>query len=359
MTEKPKINFDRRDFLKITGSAAAGFAAKGVLAGTTPATAPAPAAAPGSAPTTAAAPGSAPGAMPTRNLGRTGYRVALFSLGGQAPIEKPDKEAEAVAIVERALDLGVNYVDTAAAYGGPQRWSQRYIGQVMKRRRNETFLATKTNDRTRDGSLKLLEESLRLLQTDHLDLWQVHNLSRPDQVEEIFAKGGAMEALLQAREQKIVRFLGVTGHADPDVLIEAIGRYPFDTILMAVNAADLHHLSFTAKLLPLAVEKEMGIIGMKVPARGRILNTWTPDKDDKKSWEGGAQPGTVTMKEALSYVLSLPVSTVIIGCDNVQQLEQNIQLAREFNPLSETQMAALATRTEPIAKQALFFRAWS
>jgi len=344
--------FDRRDFLKITGSAAAGFAAKGVLAGTTQAKPPAPT-------PPAASPAAAPGAMPTRNLGRTGYRVALFSLGGQATIEKPDKEKEAVEIVERALDLGVNYVDTAAAYGGPQRWSQRYIGQVMKRRRNETFLATKTNDRTRDGSLKLLEESLRLLQTDHLDLWQVHNLTRPDQVEEIFAKGGAMEALLQAREQKIVRFLGVTGHADPDVLIEAIHRFPFDTILMAVNAADPHHLSFTAKLLPLAVEKEMGIIGMKVPARGRILNTWTPGKDDKGSWEGGAQPGKVTMKEALAYVLSLPVSTVIIGCDNVQQLEQNIQLAREFNPLNETQMAALATRTEPIAKQALFFRSWS
>jgi len=354
--------FDRRDFLKIAGSAAAGFAAKGVLASTAPADAlagsepvsPAPTPA-----TTAAIPGSAAGAMPTRNLGRTGYRVGLFSLGGQATIEKPDKEKEAVEIVERALDLGVNYVDTAAAYGGSERWSQRYIGQVMKRRRNETFLASKTHDRTRDGSLKLLEESLRLLQTDHLDLWQVHNLSRMDQVEQVFAEGGAMEALLQAREQKMVRFLGVTGHADPDVLIEAINRFPFDTILMAVNAADPHHLSFTTKLLPLAVEKEMGIIGMKVPARGRILNSWTPDKDDKKSWEGGAQPGALTMKEALTYVLTLPVSTVIIGCDNVQHVEQNIQLARGFNPLSGTQMAALTTRTEPIAKQALFFRSWS
>jgi len=197
------------------------------------------------------------------------------------------------------------------------------------------------------------------LQTDHLDLWQLHNLSRMDEVERIFQKGGAIEALVQAREQKIVRFLGVTGHADPDVLIEAIRRFPFDTILMAVNAADAHHRSFTAKLLPLAVEKEMGIIGMKVPARGRLLSTWTPGKDDKGSWEGGAQPGVVTMKEALTYVLSLPVSTVIIGCDNVQQLEQNIQLAREFNPLNGTQMAALVTRTEPIAQQALFFRDWS
>jgi len=354
-------DFDRRDFLKITGAATAGFVTRGVLAGPAPVRPSSPA--PASAPATAAAPAAptvpAPAAMPTRNLGRTGYRVALFSLGGQASLEQPDNEKEAVEIVERALDLGVNYIDTAAAYGGPERWSQRYIGQVMKRRRNETFLATKTNDRTRDGSLRLLEESLRLLQTDHLDLWQVHNLSRPDQVEQILGPGGAMEALVQAREQKIVRFLGVTGHADPDVLIEAIRRCTFDTILMAVNAADPHHLSFTARLLPLAVEREMGIIGMKVPARGRILNTWTPGKADKEGWAGGSQPGTVTMKEALYYVLSLPVSTVIIGCDDVPQLEQNIRLAREFNPLNENQMTALAARTGPIARQALFFRRWS
>ena len=116
--------------------------------------------------------------MPMRNLGRTGYRVGLFSLGGQAAIEKPDNEAVAVPIVERALDLGVNYIDTSARYGGEARWSERYIGEVMKRRRREAFLATKTHDRTRDGSLKLLEKSLELLQTDHLDLWQIHNLSK-------------------------------------------------------------------------------------------------------------------------------------------------------------------------------------
>jgi len=185
-----------------------------------------------------------------------------------------------VPIVERALDLGVNYIDTSARYGGEEaRWSERTIGEVMKRRRREAFLASKTHDRTRDGSLRHLERSLALLGTDHLDLWQIHNLSRMEEVEKIFAKDGAMEALVAAREKKLVRFLGVTGHADPEVLIEAIRRFPFDTVLLALNAADRHHLPFAEKLLPLAVEKEMGIVGMKIPARGRLLSSWTPPAD--------------------------------------------------------------------------------
>ncbi|HXE91244.1 MAG TPA: aldo/keto reductase [Terriglobales bacterium] len=339
-----ETNRPRREFLKMGGAATAGFLAGSVAGSQATAFPPLP-----------ENPATAP-AMSTRNLGRTGYRTALFSLGGQAAIEQPNNEAAAAAIVERALDLGVNYVDTAAAYGGEARWSQRYIGQVMKRRRAQVFLASKTHDRTRDGSLRLLEESLRLLNTDHLDLWQVHNLSRMEQVEQIFAKGGAMEALEQARAQKMVRYLGVTGHADPDVLIAAIQRFPFDTILLALNAADKHHRSFIERLLPLAVEKEMGIIGMKVPARGRILSSWKPSASDSSSWAGGSRPGTVTMREALYYVLSLPVSTVIVGCDSVQQLEENVELARRFTPLSDSQMAALVARTKPIARQALFFR---
>ena len=159
-----------------------------------------------------------PRAMPTRNLGRTGYPVGVFSLGGQAAVEQAANEEAAVAIVEKALDLGVNYVDTAARYGGDVPWSQTYIGQVMKRRRGEAFLATKTHDRTRDGSMKLLEQSLKLLQTDHLDLWQIHNLQTMEQVEQIFRPDGAVAALREAKEQGIVRHVGVTGHADPAVL---------------------------------------------------------------------------------------------------------------------------------------------
>jgi uncharacterized protein len=299
-------------------------------------------------------------AMPTRNLGRTGYRVGIFSLGGQAAIEQPNNDAVAVPIVERALDLGVNYIDTAAMYGGEQRWSQRYIGQVMKRRRDQAYLCSKTHDRTRDGSLKLLEQSLKLLNTDHLDAWQLHHVDGQSDVDRIFAKGGAIEALQEAREQKMVRFLGVTGHHDPDPLIQCLKRFQFDQILMALNAADKHHLSFQEELLPLAVEKQLGIIGMKIPARGRILASWNPAEHHQSGFEGTAPgPGTLAMKEALYYVLSRPVSTVIIGCDSVAQLEENVQLARDFTPLSERQLAALAEKAQPVARQALFFRRWA
>jgi aryl-alcohol dehydrogenase-like predicted oxidoreductase len=302
-----------------------------------------------------------PEAMPTRNLGKTGYKVGVFSLGGQASLEKPNNFDVAVPIVERALDLGVNYIDTSSIYGGPERWSEQYVGKVMARRRNEAFLATKTKERTRDGSMRMIEKSLELLQTDHVDLWQLHDIGTMTDVNDVFDKGGAMEALLEMQQQKVVRFLGITGHYRPDALMECINRHPFDTILMAMNAADPHHFSFNEQLLPLAVERQMGIIGMKIPGRGRLLSTWTPQpiEQQKHMWEGmvlAPTPGTLTMREALYYTLSRPVSTVIIGCDNLTQLEENVHLAREFTPLNDAQMTQLVARAEPVAKPSLFFR---
>jgi len=299
-------------------------------------------------------------AMPMRNLGKTGYRVGIFSLGGQATIEQPNKENESVAIINRAIDLGVNYIDTAAAYGGADQWSQKYIGKVMKTRRNEVFLTSKTHLRTYDESMKLLESSLKQLNTDHLDLWQLHNISTTEQLDKIFAKDGAIHALEKARSEKVVRFLGITGHADPDVLADGLQRYKFDTILMAVNAADRHHLSFIENLLPRALDQQLGIIGMKIPARGRILANWTPPPPETQPAFGRAtRSGTLTIKEALAYVFSLPVSTVIVGCDNVAQLEENIQIARDFTPLTEMKLTELWAKTADIKQQALFFRKWA
>ena len=299
--------------------------------------------------------------MPTRNLGKTGYKVGIFSLGGQAALERPNNFDVAVPIINRALDLGVNYIDTSSIYGGPARWSEQYVGQVMKTRRNEAFLATKTKERTRDGSMRMIEKSLQLLNTDHVDLWQLHDIGLPQDVDAIWAKGGAMEALLEMKEQNVVRFLGVTGHYRPEALIDAVNRYPFDTILMAMNAADSHIHSFTDQLLPLVVEKQMGIIGMKVPSRGRLLTSWTPPslEQQQHSWEGSAiatRSGVMTMKDAMRFTLSHPVSTVIVGCDNIAQLEENVQIARDFTPLSQTQMAALNELAAPVAQQSLFFR---
>jgi uncharacterized protein len=276
--------------------------------------------------------------MPERPLGRTGHKVRLFSLGGQATIERPGTHEESLAIINRALDLGVNYIDTAARYGNGI--SQTYIGEVMKTRRREVFLATKTHDRTRDGSLRLLEESLEVLQTDHLDLWQLHNITTDAQLDTIFGKDGAIEAMQKARDEKMVRFLGITGHYDPDVLVRGIQRFDFDAILLALNPADKHHLAFTEKLLPLANRKQMGVIGMKIPARGRLFR----------------QDGVTSMKDAMNYVLTLPVSTVIVGCDTVKQLEENIQIATDFRPLPASDMARLERLTAPYVMDASWFK---
>ena len=341
----------RRTFLKAGGAVAAGLLSQPVLG----------AAQEGAAKPNASVPVQN-ATMPTRNLGRTGHRVGVFSLGGQAAIERANNEDVAVPIIERALDLGVNYCDTSSIYGGPDRWSEQYFGKVMKHRRAETFLATKTKERTRDGSMRMIEKSLQLLQTDHVDLWQLHDIGTIDDVDQCFAKGGAMEALLAAKEQGIVKHLGITGHHRPDSLMECIHRYPFDTVLLALNAADNHEHSFSEALVPLAVEKQMGIIGMKVPARGRILASWTPPPIEKQktSWEGKAvistSPGTLNMREAVYYTLSQPVSTIIIGCDSIAQLEENVQYARDFTPLNHNQQTELTARCEPIAKQALFFK---
>ena len=342
---------NRRDFVKAGLTGAAG------LALATQVASPAPAAeqtAPPFNPRTFAA-------MPTRNLGKTGYRVGIYSLGGQATIEKPNTEEASMAIVNRAIDLGVNYIDTAAAYGGPDQWSQKYIGKVMKTRRNEVFLATKAHLRTYDDSMRLLDSSLTQLNTDHLDLWQLHNLTRTDELDKIFAKDGAIHAFEKARDQKVVRFLGITGHFNPHVLADGLRRFKFDTILMAVNAADRHYMSFIDHLLPIALEQQLGIIGMKIPARGRMLASWTPPPlEEQPRFERGAtRPGTLTMKEALEYTMSQPVSTVIVGCDNVAQLEENVAIAKAFTPLPESQLGVLHAKTEEIKRQALFFRPWA
>jgi aryl-alcohol dehydrogenase-like predicted oxidoreductase len=313
-----KRKFTRRDFVKVGagGTAALYLGCKNAL-GETPGT------------------GTA---MADRPLGRTGHNVRLFSLGGQATLERSGTRDESVAIINRAIDLGVNYIDTAAAYG--RGISQTYIGEVMASRRNEVFLATKTHDRTRDGSLRLLEESLRMLQTDHIDLWQLHNVRTEEQLETIFGRNGAIEALQQARDEKIVRFLGITGHYDPGTLLTAINQFEFDAILMALNPADPHFLPFTEELLPAAVEKEMGVIAMKIPARGRVF------RDD----------GLNSMRDAMSYVLTYPVSTTIVGCDNIEQLEENISIAADFQPLSQGEMARIEGLTAGYASDAAFFK---
>lgn len=289
--------------------------------------------------------------LPKRALGKTGYMVGIYSLGGQASIETPGKEDISVEIINRAIDLGINYIDTAAAYGRSSATitredamgtSERNMGQVMKYRRKEVFLASKTHDRTYDGSMRLLEKSLKNLQTDHLDLWQIHNVraAEIETLDKLFAADGVLKAMEKARDQKMVRFIGFTGHENPDVLKAMADRYAFDNVLVALNAADKHYDPFIEKFLPVAVEKKMGIVGMKIPARDRIF----------------AHGGIITIKEAMEYVMSLPVSTIIIGIDDIPQLEENINIAMNFKPLTADQMLAIEEKTRPYYKELQFFK---
>jgi len=297
-------------------------------------------------------------AMPTRSFGKTGFKVGVFSLGGQATLEIKGREEESEKIINRAIDLGVNYIDTAASYG--KGVSQLNIGRVMKTRRSEVWLSTKTHNRTYDGSMRLLEESLTNLQTDHLDTWQIHNIKTQDQVDQIFASDGAMKAMEKAKSEGMVRNIGITGHYEPVVLLEAIKRYPFDSILMAVNAADVHYLSFKNYLLPEAQRQGIAIIGMKVATRGRMLSCWTPPPLEEQKDARNRTPlsGTVSIKEALTYNMSLPVSTTIIGVDSVAQIEENVKIASEFQPLTLAQMEEIEFKTLPIVRQGLYFRRW-
>ncbi|HEY7088803.1 MAG TPA: aldo/keto reductase, partial [Tepidisphaeraceae bacterium] len=200
-------SFNRRGFLKAGGALAAG-----VLAHEGQAAAE-------QLPGQPSGPGTQ-ASMPTRNLGKTGYKVGISSLGGQRAIEQPNNFDVAVPLIERALDLGFNLIDTAPRYGPPERWSEQHIGRVMEKRRNEVFLATKGRERSRDGALRDIEQSLKLMKTDHLDLWLLHNIGTPDEVNAVFAKGGAMDAFTKMHDQKVVHYLGFAAHYQPDPIID-------------------------------------------------------------------------------------------------------------------------------------------
>lgn len=277
------------------------------------------------------------GKIPTRPLGKTGHHVTLFSLGGEGVLRTYGRKTEAVKVIRKALDLGVNYCDTAPAYAQ----SQDYYGEVLAERRKEVFQASKTHERSRDGSLQLLDDSLRRLRTNYLDLWQLHDLRTKEDLDQIFAKGGALEAVEDAKRQKLVRFAGITGHHDPDILVEAMRRYPFDTVMCAVNAADKHSLSFMDTVIPKAVEKNMGILAMKVLGRGQIFR------------RGAIE----TPEQAISYVLSLPVSTALIGCSTPEEVMHNVEIAKSFRSLAPEIMKEMERMTASYASEACFFKA--
>lgn len=272
--------------------------------------------------------------LPCRPLGQTGQPVTLFGLGGEGVLRTHGRAKEAVRVIQRALDQGVTYCDTAPAYAS----SMDYYGAALGERRRQIFLASKTHDRTRDGSLRLLDESLRRLRTDHLDLWQLHDLRTLADLDRIFGKGGALEALVHARALGRVRYLGITGHHDPAILLEAMRRFLFDTVLVALNAADKHRLPFIPTVLAEAQRKGMGVIAMKTLAAGRLARV-------------------MSSAEALGYAWSLPgVSLAIVGCSTPGEVDENARAAREFTQLTEQQLRALEERIRPRAADYSYFK---
>ncbi len=275
-----------------------------------------------------------PTKIPKRPLGRTGEEVTIFGLGGEGVLRTVGRTKEAVAVIHRALQHGVNYFDSAPAYAG----CLDYLGEGLAGQRDNVFVASKTHDRTRDGSLRLLDQTLQRLKTDRLDLWQLHDLRTPRDLDMIFGKGGAMEALQQAREEARVRFLGITGHHDPAMLTEAMRRFDFETVLVALNAADKHRLSFIETVLPEAERRGLGAIAMKVYAQGALLQSGPMARVLGKTG--------LTAEEALGYCLSLSgVSTAIIGCKTPAEVDENVRIACQFSPFDEEQMQKLEQRT--------------
>jgi aryl-alcohol dehydrogenase-like predicted oxidoreductase len=274
--------------------------------------------------------------IPRRMLGKTGVEVTILGLGGEGILRTNGHEREAYAVINRAIDLGINYCESARAYDG----SESYYGLALRERRSEIFLTSKSHARSREGALAHLHETLENMKTDHLDLWQVHDVRSQDDIAAIFGLGGAMEAFVEAREKGVVRFIGVTGHHDPAIISACIERFPFDTVLFPVNPAEPAHSSFLSGVLPMARQREMGIIGMKVYFRGLAARI----------------PGHAGMEPYLRFALSQPVSTVVIGCDDLDQLEENVRFASAFRAMSDEDQAELVAHVAPYASQLMYYK---
>lgn len=204
--------------------------------------------------------------IPRRKLGKTGYYTSIFGLSGAFAVAQGRLRDEAAAIINRALDLGVNYIDSAPTYGN----SESNIGEVMRYRRDETYLASKTLDRSRDGTMRLFEQSLKRLQTDYLDVYQLHGMHTYRDLKQLFGARGAIKALEELREGGVVKFTGITSHKNCSVLLQALEEYDFDCVLIALNAGDVHEDSFAENVLQVARRKGIGVVAMKVAAYGRI-----------------------------------------------------------------------------------------
>jgi predicted aldo/keto reductase-like oxidoreductase len=273
--------------------------------------------------------------VPYRRLGRTGEKVSAIGLGGYH-IGIPREEQEAIRIIRRAIDRGITFMDNCWDYhdGG----SEVRMGKALRDGyRQKVFLMTKIDGRTRDSAARQVDESLQRLQTDHIDLMQFHEIIRMEDPDRIFAPGGGMEAMLEAKRAGKIRYIGFTGHKDPLIHLRMLKvatehKFHFDAVQMPLNVMDAHFRSFEHQVLPRLVKEEIGVLGMKSMGSGVILQSKT------------AEP-----IECLHYAMSLPTSTVITGIDRMEMLDQALEAARTFKPMSPEMVSALLARTADAA----------
>ena len=314
-----KTHWSRREFLKTTAAAVALGAADKTL-------------------------GAAATSLAKRRLGKTGEMVSCIGFGSGTRFCSIESEDTAQALLERAFNLGINYFDTAGAYTRRpiERLSEKRLGEFAKPRRKEIFLATKIDPRERDGALRSVETSLKFLQTDYLDLIQIHSLNSSGDLDRIGKPDGVLAAIEELKRQRVVRFIGITGHNDGAAMAEALRRHDFDTVLMALNAAQSANPvaqrkmeaipAFEHAALPVALQKSMGILSMKVMGQGMLV---------------GAGAGRASAADLLQFNLSQPVASVIIGCEALAPLEQNVQAAMNFTPLGDGDRQRLQEQVAP------------
>jgi aryl-alcohol dehydrogenase-like predicted oxidoreductase len=267
--------------------------------------------------------------LPTRTLGRTNAKVSILAFGCGSRFLMYDDEATALAALNHAIDLGITYLDTAYSYGDGK--SESRVGKVMATRRNGVWLATKIPDRTRDGFMRRLEGSLKRLQTDHVDLVHIHSLGQAGDLAKIEAPDGALKGLLEAREQKMARAIGMTSHTNGEVMAQAIQHNDLDCVQMALNAS--RNGRFEELALPAANAKNLGVIAMKVTGQEFLL--------------GDASAGKANIDSLLHYSMSLPVTTAVVGMPHLEMLEHNITTARNFSPLPDVDMDRLRQQLSP------------
>lgn len=280
------------------------------------------------------------GEMQYRTLGRTGEKVSIVGLGGYH-IGMQEDVNESVRIIRTALDHGMNFLDNCWDYNDGQ--SEIRMGKALRDGyRQKAFLMTKIDGRTKQAAMQQLEESLRRLQTDHIDLLQFHEVIRDNDPDRIFANGGGMEAVLEAKKQGKVRYIGFTGHKSPDIHLKMLNtafahNFTFDAVQMPLNVMDAHFDSFEKKVLPVLVKHNIGVLGMK-PMGDKII----------------LKSKTASPIECLHYAMNLPTSVVITGCDSLDILQQAIQAASSFKSMSSSEVSTLLAKTAPAAAKGEF-----